>query len=1717
MNELRSWTTLAEMDQRERRRGYEDWVAATIAAESSRPEGVVEATAQQRWLRMPALAKGRSSVPVPIPVLAGTAARVGCRREDVVVGSAKGAAVVAAGAGTGTVQGGSVSDDEDAKVAAAAVCAAQEGVGSVASASAVLEFGGVSLVEEIGDEDEDDGSEVASFDDRSSQSSASSLEGAGGSVDAGGTIFVAAGGADDPRSRSASPQGVVVPQQDNEDVVDENTSGPSPGGVCNDPVRRLGSAVKDPSTSIVPSSALSARPAPAELLYLRSQTRLDRLLSYLTSARYPIVPLLLSPSGLHSEVLKRLPPLIKFLARHGRLDKGHIRLLWDAGGLGGWGITPVRVDPMATETVRSIAEVSGGGSGGGVLLHESVTTAVLDLIQGLLRAVEADGCRTLLDANNLLFLSRLLGEVRDGRRWTAQSLGLVEMTCQGSLDLIGEVVAKGNDERNCDSTDVDHHVLPCLDLLWTLAMEGNNTSKKCPGVAVPVGRDVADVAMSNLLRIFERAVRECEDSASAGRGKVRTVGFVGPVLPREQVVGCEASYSPPLSTAEEKMKRVVRGMRRAITYLLGRTIDTIADMSSSSSSSSSDNDSYSTASCVKTLGKMLLLLPLRCGENFRDREDLKSLVSIEEVIKSYDLFSLIVLEASRYAHLSSVSTVSQKPSVAHTLERVRLGTVANRVDNCIFVGGRYTHSECSGNILDLFLTAVERTVGLCYCYDDVELKSKDDDDGSMPSDITAFTLGNFSEEGLRHPKRQRTVRDAGKEISLVSHPVVIMADEDDVEVDDIDDMVTSPVEPLHHHDGCQKLENLHAPQATQTSLPLGKWQDRLLPKPRHIVGLWSSFIKKGFSQESADATLRALRSVLLFDPGMHATRQSGNGPRVVSSFAWSDVKRQLTLEALYPLCLKLDPHNMGKASYALFVHVIGSVNLCKKNYVEMIVSDDIKPQSGILKESGLMKKAMTDVLLGRQTYLDLGITNGSLKPALLDFPLIIDVANYGVCGLSQLWSVVLNVQDEDVAGSAMLYLSTLYAHLPMAEAQGAVGEGDRTGKVQKAFVARCMSELGRRGSDSTSFLAGDHVHWLRKERVVRLLTNFSELLLRTRYASQEKSASSDGVLGIKHLFSLSHGYYATAAATALSSSSDVGVTAPLPTTSYPALSIQVQPLNLRRFTVTCPMGSSTCLGYLRRIIRDRLAAEKNVTAGSGGDVAAEYRLIYGGREIVGSDSETLDGLGLAPDCVVHCCPRLSTAALRKGVTSGDSIVPKPTMVKFGTDDTGSGDADAVLPTVVGNHWDNQPGGDAQPVIRGVTKLGAPGSESLVDASSTCNSPITKLHMESVRYKFNPKEKQCQTLVPGIAEIVSHENMDHLFSLLCVDGSGGAKEGEESVATYSHQMALRDSVWELLQLLPTEPRLKDALEFTSMNGIASPEWKNWLPSPVDGTSAAFRLLYGLQLVESLIIHNPSALNKRQSQHIGRVSKRNVPMHNVASVTVDGNGCEVNAGIAKKGAVSGTEKIGIVVDIPRTAVCGNGTGTAEVDKKYYKLRQLPQPYDTIPATASLGEGPKWCSQFVALGGFRHLVNLLASLRLSEGITEGAVHLLSSDCAFQHESSRNSQGFEKSTSCPSDLLIFLRCANKLLRLIGFFTEKGDEEVEDNISQNLVAGKAMGEVTIENPARLVRCLLRLISGTCSFQVSFIFLSCRKPKRLPTINFCFPHTGSIFLFLCFS
>ena len=99
--------------------------------------------------------------------------------------------------------------------------------------------------------------------------------------------------------------------------------------------------------------------------------------------------------------------------------------------------------------------------------------------------------------------------------------------------------------------------------------------------------------------------------------------------------------------------------------------------------------------------------------------------------------------------------------------------------------------------------------------------------------------------------------------------------------------------------------------------------------------------------------------------------------------------------------------------------------------------------------------------------------------------------------------------------------------------------------------------------------------------------------------------------------------------------------------------------------------------------------------------------------------------------------------------------------------------------------------------------------------------------------------------PRIEDMICiDENVETLFSLL----DDFAKESERD------QKQVRKDVWELLQLLPTSPRLVDAITLlrpAPMNE-GGPErivldWNKWLPSMHDMPST-FRLFYSLQLLE-----------------------------------------------------------------------------------------------------------------------------------------------------------------------------------------------------------------------------------------------------------------------------
>jgi len=268
------------------------------------------------------------------------------------------------------------------------------------------------------------------------------------------------------------------------------------------------------------------------------------------------------------------------------------------------------------------------------------------------------------------------------------------------------------------------------------------------------------------------------------------------------------------------------------------------------------------------------------------------------------------------------------------------------------------------------------------------------------------------------------------------------------------------------------------------------------------------------------------------------------------------------------------------------------------------------------------------------------------------------------------------------------------------------------------------------------------------------------------------------------------------------------------------------------------------------------------------------------------------------------------------------------------------------------------------------------------------------------------------IMPGISELLSNRCMETLFSLL----SNNFQQED-----LMHAYQLRSLVWDLLQLLPTDPSLLhgiNAMGFTVVDtyGEEKHDWDQWLPlRPSNETKSwlLFRLLYSLQVVEYLIIHlETTGMNHSQSMVVEDGAL-------VDDVEKDDEIIVVNKKESGKLENRNRETV-VVIDDDED---DESSSLKQTNDNTVENMSSKQPYDEKKATLK-SDSKHWCTTFILHGGIDHLIDLFLSLDLSN---------------LELKSIQNTKRDHEINS------LVIACANKLIFLIITLTKSCREDQQD------------------------------------------------------------------------
>jgi hypothetical protein len=464
--------------------------------------------------------------------------------------------------------------------------------------------------------------------------------------------------------------------------------------------------------------------------------------------------------------------------------------------------------------------------------------------------------------------------------------------------------------------------------------------------------------------------------------------------------------------------------------------------------------------------------------------------------------------------------------------------------------------------------------------------------------------------------------------------------------------------------------------------------------------------------------------------------------------------------------------------------------------------------------------------------------------------------------------------------------------------------------------------------------------------------------------------------------------------------------------------IHVKPIQMPTLTLSFPNGLRTSIGFLRseikKAITDQAGEIVNPSSETDDRKYSDLRLIFRGKEIKCSDNETFAALGIEHKGTLHCCLRMQTSGVNNPITERMSSIGR-----------GGEDTKPFSTSGQAGNLSNGRNGNCQ-----------------TDTSTDhCRVPQPTENVLTEMIQSN--NVWIDPSMSGICELVSKNHMEQFFSLL----SGTPLHGEicavDNNVPGRQIIIIRDLVWELLQLLPSDPRLRIALLWldnwhpetghdNNLIGTVSFDWNLCLPHPSHGDSsvsrsvpsAPYRLLYSLQLVSSLTARastDPKHKNDTSNKVTFSDEAHNLPVKKSEDLSRNSDGRHQN--------VENDTTVG-----NREAVSNGKLSNGNVDPDM------------------------WSSRFVHKGGLDHLIHLLVGIDVSGILFDSA--MASKDGTLSSQSA-------------SDGLIMLRCASRLLCLICHFFERECVDISDT---------TIGDTSNFGP--LLKHVLKLTHWSVTFQV---------------------------------
>jgi len=483
-------------------------------------------------------------------------------------------------------------------------------------------------------------------------------------------------------------------------------------------------------------------------------------------------------------------------ARYRLLQKNDIKLMWDAVGFG-----------SCSSIIDNSENNDNSGKKSNSVQHESVTSAVFDLILGL---VNTSNSWYLLGVEIFSYLANLFSKVRDCNWWTTQSLGIVESVVHRSIDLIIGNILLG--------METDEQVVPAgMDVLWSLAQD-NNGRKKISTDAFPL-----------LMQVIERVLTKVKDELTTPANKVENSKKERENEINEITNKVILSEITPATNVESRLAdnssffKARLAMQKLQTYFIRRAMETI---------NMKDNSSCPTAT-IRIMFFVMNFLPIRvegsASQNTAEKENEEEVLflTVEDILRHYDLGAILIKEMVHFGN--ETRTI---PHITKHCKSYRSSTTNDGQCN--------SHSGCLNFRLELFQLIFSHCVEL-------HLLSLQSTGPSINDDIIPL-----EDVCIKKRKRNLMVQRQCDEDERISKRPILIGREECEDKSPINSTENSYIKSAREFEGDEesasffRLEKLH-------------------PTPDDLLKIWSIFISNAVAPKSMDLTLNMFYCLLSLD------------------------------------------------------------------------------------------------------------------------------------------------------------------------------------------------------------------------------------------------------------------------------------------------------------------------------------------------------------------------------------------------------------------------------------------------------------------------------------------------------------------------------------------------------------------------------------------------------------------------------------------------------------------------------------------------------------------------------------------------------------------------------------------------------------------------------------------------------------------------------------